>query len=337
MVTRRLRAAVLAALLPLALVASCGPSGDVPFLRTQHDVLADAGDAGAADVAIPAEPREDWDETGAGPLTGIFAVQAVIAAKVVVPIESRELFRLRIVQRGDKIRQRVTLCALTLPSVEGVAELSIPPALDALIRSKSVESEGAFLSSAGVLGATYAPLPPLLVVGATLADPVKDPLPKKDAQQTALDEDMDGFPGVSLGAKTVTCKGPELLYVALRTRAVIEATVKSFDRMEGTADVTLDQSVLGYSNDCMAASASLKVELLPKSVLRAVRVGAAEDLDGNGNVSCPEISLAAPTLFADLAKDGGAQLRARAASPHWHDQSGSAGLPPAHWHVRPVV
>jgi hypothetical protein len=63
--------------------------------------------------------------------------------------------------------------------------------------------------------------------------------------------------------------------------------------------VTLNQSVLGFSDECMAAAARINITIQPGSPFRAVRVGDAEDFDGNGNVSCPEIEIAAPRLFDD--------------------------------------
>ena len=82
----KLAAPLGAAFVVIAVAASCGPhGGDVPFLRTERCTTCapDAGKIEAGNVPIPDEPKEPWDETGAGPLTGIFAVQAVISARVV--------------------------------------------------------------------------------------------------------------------------------------------------------------------------------------------------------------------------------------------------------------
>jgi hypothetical protein len=254
---------------------------------------------------IPPEPLEPWDTTDAGPLTGIFAVETTINARVGIPVETRQLFRLRLVQRGTSLQQKTTLCAFKLPKVEGLATLLIPKQLQALMSQKHVESSGEFLSSDGLIGAAYFPPPSLLTVGADLGDPVKDPLPTKDDLSTAIDEDQDGNPGVTLLASVVTCGEDRLekLFVALRTGVTLSGKVITPDRIEGKAEVELDQSVLGFSDDCLTSAAQINILVLPGSPFRAVRVGDAEDLDDNGNVSCPEIAAGAVSLFGAFWSD----------------------------------
>ncbi|MCZ7682570.1 MAG: hypothetical protein M5U28_28760 [Sandaracinaceae bacterium] len=80
------------------------------------DAGRDAGPPGdAGPPEIPDEPLEDWDEEGAGPLTGIFAVEVIIPARAVVDLESRQLYRLRILQRDDQVRMRISPCRFALP------------------------------------------------------------------------------------------------------------------------------------------------------------------------------------------------------------------------------
>lgn len=305
------RRAISVAIAAIAGVCSgCGPDPDaVPYVRTERcpagSCPSDAGTADTGPVTIPDEPLEDWDLTGAGPLSGIFAVEAIVTARVVIQVETRQLFRLRLVQKGAEIRQKVTLCSISLPSVEGVAELGIPPELGGVIREKSVETSGPFLSSDVPIDATYQPPPSLIVAGASLGDPASDPLPTPEQPETAVDEDVDGNPGVTVLAKTVTCEQSERLYVALRTGAALSGTVESFDRIEGLADASLDQSVLGYSHDCLSVASGLKIQVEPDSPFSAVRVGDAQDVDRNGNVSCPEITLAAAELFGDYWRSEG--------------------------------
>lgn len=248
-------------------------------------------------ITIPPEPLEDWDTTGAGPLSGVFAVETTITARVVVPVELRQLLRLRIVQHGTRIHQKTTLCAFRLPVVENVATLAIPPLLQALIQTKGTEEEGNFLSSDATVGAGYLPPPWLVVVGAALPNPATDPLPTLDDTTRAIDEDHDGHPGVTLFANVLTCTSPQDLYVALRTTGSLVGTVATPNVIEGKVGVFLDQSVVGYSNDCLATVSKINIQIKPGSPFRAQRVGPSEDVDGNGNVSCPEIQINAATLF----------------------------------------
>lgn len=286
---------------------ACGPSsGDYPVERTTRRDAAPARDAGTdagpfdgGPPDVPDEPLEDWDTTDAGALTGIFAVEVVIPAKVVVEVEARQLFRLRIVQRGRSLHLRTSPCRIHLPAVAGVAELSIPPALEATIHTKSVEDEGDFLSGEGPTDVELTPPPSVLVLGADLDDPLVDPLPTPEQPSRAVDEDGDGNPGVTVDAVVALCRQPEQAYLALRAVANLRATVDGVDTFAGDVTPELEWSILGYSHDCLAPAAELEIEILPGSTFTAIRVGAAEDLDDNGNVSCPEIAWAAVPLFGE--------------------------------------
>lgn len=290
---RRTLASVFASAILATVAFACGPDPtSVAFLRSDHCPVTGCKDASVgtdATVPILPEPLEPWDVTDAGPLSGIYVVEVDIKARVAVPVQLKQLLRLRILQKGTHIREKTTLCAFKLPVVENVATLVIPPALVTVIQGKGVEEEGEFLSSATLLGAGYAPPPFLVLVGAALANPEADPLPTLDAPQTAIDEDADGHPGVTLFAKVLTCTGDELLYAALRTRGKLTGTVRTPDVIDGKVDVGLDESIVGYSNDCLSTATQLKIQIDPGSPFRARRVSPTDDIDGNGNVSCPEI------------------------------------------------
>jgi hypothetical protein len=232
-------------------------------------------------------------------LTGLFAVEVTIPAKVVVDVEARQLYRLRIVQHDTNLRMRVSPCRIDLPAVEGVAELTIPPALEATVQTKAVEENGAYLSAAEPVGATFSPPPAALVLGAAIDDPLTDPLPASADDPTEIDEDGDGNPGVTVDAVTVLCRNPERAFLALRAVAEMTAVIDDVDEFAGDVTPNLEWSILGVSHDCLAAAAELVIEILPGSTFRAIRVGDPEDLDANGNVTCPEIAWAAVPLFGE--------------------------------------
>lgn len=293
-----------------ALGVACGPRAeDYPFVREGCDAStgacgteADAGpppriDAGPPEV--PPEPLEPWDTTDEGPLSGIFAFEVTIPARVVVDVETRQVYRVRMLQRGREARVRVQPCRLVLPSIRGVADLALGAGANRVIQTKVVESEGTILSSDDPLGATFAPPVATVVLGAALADPVRDPLPTAADPSTAIDEDEDGHPGVTLHADAIVCRTPEDAYVAIRASVALEGVVTSLDAFEGAVVPTLDQSLLGTSRACLESAASIPIEIQPGARFRAVRVGDAQDLDGNGNVSCPEILWASAGMFGD--------------------------------------
>ena len=309
MVRTRLAAMVLlAAMLPVG----CGPdAGDLEPVRTERcqpycDGGRDAGVDAAVDAAvdtgpgpIPDEPLEDWDMEGAGALTGIFALEVTVRATVVVELEATQTYRLRLLQRGSEVRLKAEPCSVGLPSVPGVAELAIPPALDSLVRSKITEDEGAFLSAPDPIGATFTPPTFAVILGADLEEPLTDPLPTLEMPDSAIDEDEDGQPGVTIAAETLLCRQPEEAYIALRLLANVTGTIDDLDEFGGVVDATIEPTFLGFSDMCLSAAAELLIEPAPGSAFRAVRMGDAQDLDGNGNISCPEIAWLAPQIFPE--------------------------------------
>lgn len=294
-------------LIALLTLSACGPAAEgYPFVRDEGcestcepDAGVDAGSRDAGPPTIPDEPLEPWDEADAGPLSGIFAVEVIIPARAVVDVEARQLYRLRILQRDASARLRISPCRFSLPSVPSVATLSIPPRLEETLRTIAIESEGDFLSQADPVGAILMTPPSIVLLGAELTTPATDPLPTVDMPATASDDDGDGQPGVTIAAETVLCRSPEELYVALRAAVTMTATLDDLDRFSGAVDPGLEQSVLGVSDSCLNAAASLEIEILDGSSFTALRVGEAEDYDANGNVSCPEIAYYAPLLFGE--------------------------------------
>lgn len=281
------------------LALGCGPSAsDYPYVRTER---SDAGhpDAGRPLPPILDEPLEAWDTDGAGPLSGIFAVEVIIRAEVVVPLEARQLFRLRVVQRDRDVRMRLTPCQIRLPSVQGVATLRLPAALDLLIQRKALEEEGPYLSEPGPVGAAFLPPRVVITAGVELADPVADPLPTAEDPTGQIDEDGDGRPGVTIGVETVLCREVEDAYATIRITADLEGTVEDVDTITGSVEPTLEFTILDISDPCLSAATNLPVEVIDGSAFRAVRMSDDRDLDGNGNVVCEEVNRAAPEIFGE--------------------------------------
>ena len=183
--------------------------------------------------------------------------------------------------------------------MQGVADLAIPLSLEMLFRSKASELQGDYLSAESAVGAAFEPPEMVTVLGATLGNPLTDPLPTTSNPTSAVDEDGDGQLGVTLDATTMLCPEKESLYIALRTVVRLSGTVTSTDLIAGEVGRAglLDQSVLGYSADCMATAAGLAITILEGNTFQARRVGLEYDVNGNGNVTCGEIVQAAPELF----------------------------------------
>ena len=258
------------------LLAACGPDeAEYGFVRTERvepdpDPGGDEAAEGEGEKPIPDEPLEDWAVEGADPLSGIFAVETTIKARLVIDLEAKLIHRLRLVRRGTEVQQRFTLCDVELPSVPGVAELTIPERLRSLVQSRHIDGVGDFFDSAEAVGATYAPEVPEIALGPE-------------------DDDADGNPGVTVSASAIVCDEQVEVYASLVVGAGIRGTVLDDDTMEGEADPTLSQEILGWSDECIQPAAALEIEIVEGSHWRAERVAPEHDLDGNGNVSCPEI------------------------------------------------
>jgi len=297
MVTR----VALALSLSLSLAASCGPSRDAyPIVQEEHCCDGGPRDGGHHDVGppvVPDEPLEAWDTTGAGPLTGIFAFEVIVEANVVVDLETRQLYRVRLLQRGTDVQARIQACVIDLATLQGIAALTFTPAAEDAIRSHVLDFHGAYLDSATPLGATFSPPRATVLIGAMLANPETDPLPTMMHPELSYDEDGDGHPGVTIDATAFVCTRPQQAYAAFRAGVTLSGTITDLDVFAGTAEPSVDQAVLGYSDPCLSVASSLQVTVRPGSVFHAHRVGAMEDLDGNGNVSCPEIGWAGARLF----------------------------------------
>lgn len=290
------------------LVGACGPDpGDLEFLRTERceDCTSDADvveeDAGPPE--IPDEPLEDWDVSTADPLTGIFAMEVAIHVKVlIVDLVAKQYYRVRLHQVGEQVRYRSQLCRLEMPSVAGVAEIFVPPALEEVIRARDSEGEGPFLSATSPLVGATLDLPLIYsVLGAELADPLLDPLPTIEAPGGQVDDDADGQPGVTLAIDAILCPAIEDAYTALRVGIDPAGTVRSADAVDGSIAPLLEWTFVGFSKECLSSASSIEVEIQPGSSFRMVRVDDAPelDLDENGNVSCPEIAWLAPRIFAE--------------------------------------
>jgi hypothetical protein len=295
----------------LVAAAACGP--DASNYAYERDASSQCLPGVCIEAAAPPmgsdagsgnTPLENWPDSDAGPLSGVFAMQGVVTAMVVTkPVSLRLLFRLRLLQtNGTHIEQSNTLCAFKLPSVAGVASLSIPPRLQTIIQENSVVvSEGDFLSVSGATQ-TYTPPPFFLLLGAKLKNPMTDPLPTMTDLTNEWDEDHDMHPGVTVDANVFLCAvggvtPTEGLWVALRTGGSMTGTVTGLDTIDGTMAIFEEESVLGYSNACLSAASEITPKLSPSSPFHAQRLADESQLHTKGNVTCDDIIAEAPMLY----------------------------------------
>lgn len=272
-----------AAAMTLALgVAACGNDGG-----SQGGDLSGAADLGPApDLTPPC--LSDGKPVALG---GRYGAQVSLAINARIPADctnaclldadttSRMLLLIDVTQAGGKLTLVARPCSFTLPSVslKGVGEIRLV-APDALVRALPPVEAGATLDGATTCaGFTPDALP--IVIGARLADPIRDALPRwqkgglpmpvalcggrpetrcdATAESGCLcDLDGDGNPGATVQAPTGLPVLADVhdVYVALRSVLSLRAAVwpeapgqpTAGQRLKGTvADIVLDQSPVG--------------------------------------------------------------------------------------------
>ncbi len=280
---------VLAVTLGVSLAIGCAPTGHDPVWTTPDwgepadgaDVVA-AHDSGA--------PLDVWDTAAAGEFTGWYDLRAQINVKAAgLPFETTQRLLLRVVQQGDTLRQHITLCGLQLPGLEGIAQLSVPGSLSALLLAEAKEETGPFLAKDRwspptlrvVLGAELSaeddPLP-------TQAGPVCEEVPEPPC---TTDPDGDGEPGVPIVADIVVCDdNPQTLHIALRMVVTLDGTVAPGGAtVVGPLTAILEFAVTGMSDPCLEVAEALILEPGADSSFQAERLSA----DPNQTLSCADL------------------------------------------------
>ena len=310
----------LSLLFSAALVAGCSSTGDsIPDGDTGAGGAPSGGAMGAGGQAgvggspmsggMEAMGGEMPDGMGGAPagdaldVSGTWAFEATVNAKLLVDLVSYQYFLVDFVQDGTTLAQTTTNCEIQLPSVPNLAELILPPGLLTLLQDRPFVAEGAFLSAAAV-GATYQPDPQIFTLGVDFEgrDPFTDPLPNADDLTYALDEDEDGNPGVTVDVDAIVCPEVEQLFVAMRTGVEMEGVFDSVNTVSGDLAATLDQNILGSTDPCLDAAATLSPEVQDGSTFVGMRVDGGQggqniDDDGDGQVTCAELRANLERLF----------------------------------------
>jgi hypothetical protein len=96
-----------------------------------------------------------------------------------------------------------------------------------------------------------------LVLGAQLNDPLNDPLPSEESDDSVYDQDMDGHPGVTLSISGLV-EGD--IYTVIRYVDTLSGRVTSDGIWEGITRDETEQVVIGASQDI------LKINVTPVAV-----------------------------------------------------------------------
>lgn len=144
-------------------------------------------------------------------------------------------------QEGTAVEWEETTCGME--STEVFDTQTLYPA--AFVESLSVQTRQGTLS-ANQVGATFTAGPYATLVGVELGSPLTDAIPTSPDDPAVVDQDQDGFPGVTVHV-VQDLLGEGDVYVAQRTITSLEGTVASTSRVEGLLDATSEQSILDAS------------------------------------------------------------------------------------------
>lgn len=242
-----------------------------------------------ADDGDPTEgPMGGGDGKGdgaAGTMTGSYALELVSSMKLEDDRESGAArfsqFELRAralvtaKQTGKDVALSIKLCDAKLPLVSGYQpelDPSLIPAPPAVALT-GVLADGRLSTESAAI-----------VFGAALADPVGDALPTTEGDARVRDQDRDGKPGVTIKLSVGR------IFAALRVRLALDASVSSTSTIAGSADLHLDQAILGDTIPFVDAAASAA-----EADAHVKVVSASNTFRMKGNVStCAQVALALP-------------------------------------------
>ncbi len=204
------------------------------------------------------------------------------------------------VQQGLDVQASYQTCDVTFPPVTSIVGTITNRATDAFYQAIPVV-EQRFTLPSGELGAEYAPPRSVVVVGAALDDPEREALPTEADDPRVEDTDGDGRPGV-----TVENSLGGLQNIVFRNVGKAGGRVRSSNRIvgdrEGDLVATTETSVFGIGGAFLPDTTALG------SVVELVRVDGAygaidADVDGDGAITCAELSDAAAAVTELVAPD----------------------------------
>ena len=198
---------------------------------------------------------------------------------------------------GTILRKRVRLCTQTLSPLVGGLRTLVPDTV--LDRLPSLDMSGFLLGiepGDAYLGAELVAYWGMTDIGIEAA------LPRR-GDSAVIDQDEDGYPGVSF--ITTNALGEPIcdVRVVQRTRVRLDGVVDGSTRLSGEIWSQLDQTVLESSSP-LCASATQFVRSPTPSTFVMVRVdgeggaGLNADIDGDGQIDCVDIRAAQAVIEA---------------------------------------
>jgi hypothetical protein len=180
----------------------------------------------------------------------VMAQLATSAARVPILGEVQAQSRLVTVHRlrheGGRLQGVGTLCRLELDSGSWFVRIRMPPATQARLPPPRVDARVG-RDARGQW--RFRQDKQLVVVGARLADPLLDPLPRRAGDPRVVDEDRDGQPGLTIEVGGIA---PGRLYVAQRSWTELSGTGAGDQAFAGSLRFGNEQVVLRASSSRLA-------------------------------------------------------------------------------------
>jgi len=168
---------------------------------------------------------------------------------------------------GDRLHGPGELCALTLAAKPDLLRPVLPPSYVAAIPKQQFDGRLHFDDDGVLLETPRA----YVVMGAKLARPLQDPLPKSADDPLVDDTDRDGKPGVTMLVEGLASAE---VYMTSRRYDQMEGRLAAPDRFEGSVRHDQEQELLGSSNALLRVLPPMRPDLArSRFVMKRVDAG----------------------------------------------------------------
>lgn len=195
--------------------------------------------AGAAEIP---------DLSGTWAMVQVFPQIAVLPLAGEVPRSSTVVQFVDVAQDGETLTMRDRYCFTVVDDGTPLVKTEIPDAfMSALVPTPRIAVLRASDEGVAFQAANY-----VEVRGATLDDPVADPLPLDPLDPRVIDQDGDGQPGMTVRVTVLGIVKGET-YIVQRVQYRLTGWVAGPDRIEGRIEWTDEQVVLAATNALLEA------------------------------------------------------------------------------------
>ncbi len=197
--------------------------------------------ASSSSLAEPSPPPSDFSGTYVLMQQTVTVSELPVVADVVATTRAVSIQTLQ--QSGDRLRGTGRLCWLDIVSSSSLVSTEIPAAFR---RSLPPVVTDARIARQGDV-TTFVQAPQTSVVGARLADPVREPLPGTAGDKRVYDQDGDGKPGMTVRVSGIVTGD---IYVVQRATSSLRGNLRG-GAFVGGIDFRQEQRILGATSSVL--------------------------------------------------------------------------------------